>query len=307
MLSEQQNMLTDQQTRLTQQESELELRDAALISSQEKLDEQTQLMNEQQRKIDQIIGVKADLIEALNQEFSENQINVNIDEQTGAIVLDSNVLFALREWELTEEGEEVLYQILPVYCQVLLSDEYKDYVAEIIIDGYTDSQGDYLSNLTLSQNRAFAVASYLLMISESLMSEDSQQALQEKLTANGRSESNLIYDENGYENSDASRRVEVKFRLKDDEMIQELSDILAATAQGESVQAETVQVETAAAENVPAVEAAPEEAASVEVAQEETAPAEAAQEEAAPAETAPIEIIPAEGATVETVPLETAQ
>ena len=307
LLSEQQNMLTDQQTRLTQQESELELRDAALISSQEKLDEQTQLMNEQQRKIDQIIGVKADLIEALNQEFSENQINVNIDEQTGAIVLDSNVLFALREWELTEEGEEVLYQILPVYCQVLLSDEYKDYVAEIIIDGYTDSQGDYLSNLTLSQNRAFAVASYLLMISESLMSEDSQQALQEKLTANGRSESNLIYDENGYENSDASRRVEVKFRLKDDEMIQELSDILAATAQGESVQAETVQVETAAAENVPAVEAAPEEAASVEVAQEETAPAEAAQEEAAPAETAPIEIIPAEGATVETVPLETAQ
>ena len=307
LLSEQQNMLTDQQTRLTQQESELELRDAALISSQEKLDEQTQLMNEQQQKIDQIIGVKADLIEALNQEFSENQINVNIDEQTGAIVLDSNVLFALREWELTEEGEEVLYQILPVYCQVLLSDEYKDYVAEIIIDGYTDSQGDYLSNLTLSQNRAFAVASYLLMISESLMSEDSQQALQEKLTANGRSESNLIYDENGYENSDASRRVEVKFRLKDDEMIQELSDILAATAQGESVQAETVQVETAAAENVPAVEAAPEEAASVEVAQEETAPAEAAQEEAAPAETAPIEIIPAEGATVETVPLETAQ
>ena len=296
LLSEQQNMLTDQQTRLTQQESELELRDAALISSQEKLDEQTQLMNEQQKKIDQIIGVKADLIEALNQEFSENQINVNIDEQTGAIVLDSNVLFALREWELTEEGEEVLYQILPVYCQVLLSDEYKDYVAEIIIDGYTDSQGDYLSNLTLSQNRAFAVASYLLMISESLMSEDSQQALQEKLTANGRSESNLIYDENGYENSDASRRVEVKFRLKDDEMIQELSDILAATAQGESVQAETVQVETA-----------PEEAASVEVAQEETAPAEAAQEEAAPAETAPIEIIPAEGATVETVPLETAQ
>ena len=146
LLSEQQNMLTDQQTRLTHQESELELRDAALISSQEKLDEQTQLMNEQQKKIDQIIGVKADLIEALNQEFSENQINVNIDEQTGAIVLDSNVLFALREWELTEEGEEVLYQILPVYCQVLLSDEYKDYVAEIIIDGYTDSQGDYLSN-----------------------------------------------------------------------------------------------------------------------------------------------------------------
>lgn len=228
-LAEQQALVADQQSLLAQQESELALRDAALVTSQQKLDEQTQLMSEQQQKIDQIIGVKAALIESLNQEFAANQINVNIDSQTGAIVLDSNVLFALREWELTEEGEHILYQVLPVYCQVLLSEQYADYVAEIIIDGYTDSQGDYLSNLQLSQNRALAVAAYLLMISDSFMDESSQQALQEKLTANGRSESNLVLDENGNENRDASRRVEVKFRLKDDEMIQELSEILADT------------------------------------------------------------------------------
>ena len=64
-------------------------------------------------------------------------------------------------------------------------------------------------------------------ISGSFLDETTQTSLQEKLTANGRSESNLILDENGNENSDASRRVEVKFRLKDDEMIQELSQILA--------------------------------------------------------------------------------
>ena len=226
-LEEQQAVVEEQQTLLAQQESELEARDAAIVSSQQKLDEQTQLMNEQQKKIDQIIGVKAQLIESLNQEFAKNQINVNIDEQTGAIVLDSSVLFALRESELTEEGQHILYEILPVYCEVLLSEQYADYVAEIIIDGYTDSVGDYLSNLQLSQNRALAVASYLLMISDSFVDGTTQQALQEKLTANGRSESNLILDEYGNENSDASRRVEVKFRLKDDEMIQELSDILA--------------------------------------------------------------------------------
>ena len=152
---------------------------------------------------------------------------MNIDAQTGAIVLDSNVLFALRESELTEEGQRILYQVLPVYCEVLLSDEYADYVAEVIIDGYTDSTGDYFSNLQLSQNRALAVAAYLLTISGSFLDETTQTSLQEKLTANGRSESNLILDENGNENSDASRRVEVKFRLKDDEMIQELSQILA--------------------------------------------------------------------------------
>ena len=226
-LTDQQTQLADQQNLLSQQESELEARDAALLSNQEKLDKQTKLMDEQQKKIDQIIGVKAELIEDLNQEFAENQINVNIDPQTGAIVLDSSVLFAFRESELTPEGEQILYEILPVYCEVLLSEQYADYVAEIIIDGYTDSQGDYLSNLELSQNRAFAVASYLHMISGAFLDPNSQKVLQEKLTANGRSESNLILDENGQEDRDASRRVEVKFRLKDDEMIQELSDVLA--------------------------------------------------------------------------------
>ena len=226
-LTDQQTQLADQQNLLSQQESELEARDAALLSNQEKLDKQTKLMDEQQKKIDQIIGVKAELIEDLNQEFAENQINVNIDPQTGAIVLDSSVLFAFRESELTPEGEQILYEILPVYCEVLLSEQYADYVAEIIIDGYTDSQGDYLSNLELSQNRAFAVASYLHMISGAFLDPNSQKVLQEKLTANGRSESNLILDENGQEDRAASRRVEVKFRLKDDEMIQELSDVLA--------------------------------------------------------------------------------
>lgn len=265
-VEEQQALLADQQSLLAQQESELEVRDAALVANQQKLDEQTQLMSEQQMKIDQIIGVKADLIESLNKEFSDNQINVNIDSQTGAIVLDSSVLFALRESELTEEGAQILYQILPVYCEVLLSDQYRDYVAEIIIDGYTDSQGDYLSNLELSQNRAFAVASYLLSISGSFMDPDSEKALQEKLTANGRSESNLILDENGNEDRDASRRVEVKFRLKDDEMIQELSEILAGaeSAAGERAAAQTAETtapETTAPETAAAETAAPETAA----------------------------------------------
>ncbi len=262
-LEEQQAMLTDQQNLLTQQESELAQRDAALAASQQKLDEQTQLMSEQQMKIDQIIGVKADLIEALNQEFAENQINVNIDPQTGAIVLDSSVLFALRESELTEEGAQILYQILPVYCEVLMSEKYRDYVAEIIIDGYTDSQGDYLSNLELSQNRAFAVAAYLLSISGSFMDADSEKALQEKLTANGRSESNLVMDENGNEDRDASRRVEVKFRLKDDEMIQELSDILADAGAAASGTADAAQTAAPAGTADTAQTAAPAETAPV--------------------------------------------
>ena len=228
-LEEQEATLAAQQATLTTQESELAVRDTALAASQAKLDEQNQLMSEQQQRIDQIIGVKADLIDSLNQEFKQNQISVQIDNQTGAIVLDSNVLFALNESVLTDEGTNILSQVLPVYCKVLLSEDYVDYVAEVIIDGYTDSLGDYLSNLSLSQNRAYAVAEYLTSIAPGFLDGEQDETLSQKLTANGRSESNLILDENGNEDADASRRVEIKFRLKDEEMIDELSQIISET------------------------------------------------------------------------------
>ena len=150
-LAASQTQLDEQNALLASQEEELEARDQALAASQAKLDEQNALMTQQQARIDQIIGVKADLIASLNEEFKTNQINVDIDYQTGAIVLDSSVLFELNESELTQEGQAILAQILPVYCKVLLSEEYEPYLAEVIIDGYTDTQGDYITNLSLSQ------------------------------------------------------------------------------------------------------------------------------------------------------------
>lgn len=222
------DLLTSQQ-KLDEHNSLLLQQEAALTASQQKLDEQTTLMTQQQEKIDQIIGVKADLIASLNDEFKANQINVEIDYQTGAIVLDSSVLFDYNESVLTEAGASILAQILPVYCKVLLSQEYEPYLAEVIIDGYTDTTGNYITNLDLSQRRAFAVAEYLINMKDSFLSGAESEILTEKLTANGRSMSNPILDENGNVDMDASRRVEVKFRLKDEEMMAELQNIIEET------------------------------------------------------------------------------
>ena len=164
-LQELQDALENQRLVLVEKESELDKQNALLKTKEDELeasqialDEANDLMHEQQVKIDQIIGVKAELIEALDQEFRSNQINVQIDTQTGAILLDSSVLFEFNESELTEIGSQILDTVLPVYCKVLLDSEYADYVAEIIIDGYTDTTGDYVTNLSLSQQRAYAVA-----------------------------------------------------------------------------------------------------------------------------------------------------
>lgn len=230
-LKDQNQQLKTQDEKLKDQEELLAQLAAKLKDQEATLNEKTALLKDQQAQIDQIIGVKADVIEALKKEFAKNNINVDIDTQTGAMTLESSVLFAYDEAELTEEGKQALEQVLPIYCKVLLQKDYMKYLAEIIIDGYTDTDGDYSYNLQLSQQRSLAVAQYLLDIQGNFLNSDQSQNLQEYLTVNGHSMANPVLDDNGNVDKDASRRVEVKFRLKDEEMISELNKIMSA--QGE--------------------------------------------------------------------------
>lgn len=226
LLAAQKKQLDELAAQLEEKQSQLDAQSVTLSQQQSDLDEKTTQLATQQQRIDNIIGVKADVIEALKQEFASNDISVQIDETSGAMVMDASVLFDYDETELTEEGQNVLSSVLPIYCNVLMQEEYFPYLAEIIIDGYTDSTGGYEYNLELSQRRSLAVADYLLNLSANFLSEEEQESLREHLTVNGHSSSNLILDADGNEDADASRRVEVKFRLKDEEMIEELRAIL---------------------------------------------------------------------------------
>ncbi len=219
LVASQQASLDSQSALLAQQESELAEQSALVASQQASLEEQ-------QVRIEQIVGVRADLIAALKEEFDALDLGVAIDETDGSIILDSSVLFGYNENELTEEGNAILSEVLPVYCGVLTSDEYIDYLAEIRIDGYTDPSGTYEYNLNLSQERAQAVAEYLFLMEGDSISESEMTEIRGLLSVNGHSYSNPVYNDDGEIDEEASRRVEVKFRLKDEEMINELRDIL---------------------------------------------------------------------------------
>lgn len=228
-LKSQDQLLADQKALLAQLAAQLADQEKTLNSQQTALDEKTALLADQQAKIDNIIGVKAEVVESLRQEFAKNNVNVDIDAQTGALTLDANVMFAYDEAELTEEGKAALRSVLPIYCKVLLEESHKPYLAEIIIDGYTDTDGDYSYNLELSQRRSLAVAQYLLEIQQEFLSEGEIASLQDYLTVNGHSMANPVLDAQGNVDKDASRRVEVKFRLKDEEMINELNKIMSGS------------------------------------------------------------------------------
>ena len=227
-LKTQDEKLAEQEQQLAALAAKLKEQESTLNAQQSAFDEKTAQLKDQQAQIDQIIGVKADVIEALKNEFSKNNINVDIDAQTGALTLEASVMFDYDQAELTDAGKQALEQILPIYCKVLLQDDYMKYLAEIIIDGYTDTDGDYSYNLQLSQQRSLAVAQYLLDIQGNFLDATQSQNLEKYLTVNGHSMANPVLDANGNVDKDASRRVEVKFRLKDEEMIDELNQLLSS-------------------------------------------------------------------------------
>jgi len=192
------------------------------------LEEETNLLLVQ---IGEIISVKTTLLEELQTEFSAHQLDAVIDTETGVITFDSNVLFDYNESTLTEDGEALLEVALSVYLPILLKEEYRDYLSEIIIAGYTDAKGSYEYNLPLSWERAYAVASYLLTVMDEFLSESEMQLLEDLLTVSGRSKSDPVLDENNEVDSEASRRVEIKFRLKDEELLTQIQGILEGTAE----------------------------------------------------------------------------
>lgn len=242
-LRDQDSMLSDLQTKLDDQNLTIDELKAALNEQALLLDQKTIALSDKENElnsktlelkgskdqIDKIIGVKAEVIEALKQEFESSGTSVDIDTETGALILNSNIMFGFNEDVLTDDGKAVLDSVLPTYCGVLLNEKYLPYVAEILIDGYTDNKGTYEYNLSLSQKRSLAVANRLLEIASGFLDENGVATLQSKLTVNGHSMNNLIYDENGEVDAEKSRRVEIKFRLKDEEMLSSLSEILEDT------------------------------------------------------------------------------
>ena len=196
----------------------------ALAAMQSVLEAQRAEMLTYQRRIDDMIGVRSQIIQALSRALTAANLGASVDSATGDIVLESTVFFDSNSSTIKEEGRELLSRFLPVYLGVLMQPEYVDFVGEIIIEGHTDTAGSYLTNLRLSQNRALSVAEFCLQL-PSLSTRQVAQ-LQTLLTAKGRSYSDPVYKADGTVDMDASRRVEFKFRLKDAEMIEEMNQIL---------------------------------------------------------------------------------
>lgn len=226
LLESQQAALDSAQAQLAQQQSLLDQQQLDMNAARALLSQQQEQMAQQQERLDALVGVRARIIASLGEAMQSAGIRATVDQQTGSITLDASVLFDVAQSELKDSGKQVLDQFLPVYLSVLMDPQNSSNIAEIIIEGHTDTDGTYMNNLKLSQERALSVMEYILSDDYTMITGAMKFKLREIATANGRSYSQPVYYEDGTVNKDASRRVEFKFRLQDEQMIEDMRALL---------------------------------------------------------------------------------
>ena len=212
-------------SKVKNQENMISLKDEELLMLENKLLIQSKIHQKlveefdiTKVKIKHLTGIKINVISKLKNKLGKS---INIDNKSGAITFSSNILFDQGKYTLKEESKKELSIILKKYLQALLDDEsIRKYIHSITIEGHTNSDGTYLDNLALSQQRALEVMQFLYS------SQIADKNLLEKyVNASGRSFSDIMF-KNGMEDKDNSRRIEIKFRIKNEAAIKELQNFL---------------------------------------------------------------------------------
>lgn len=173
-------------------------------------------LNYTKNKIKNLAGVKIKVIADLKEAFGKN---VKINPKSGSLSLSSAILFDKGSSVIKKAAKPALEKLLKKYFDVLLNNpEIRSNLSQIIIEGHTDSDGSYIYNLELSQQRAYAVMKFI-------NSWNKDPRLNKYLIASGKSYMSPII-KNGKEDKQASRRIEIKFTLSNKEAIEQIQKFL---------------------------------------------------------------------------------
>ncbi|MGL5013210.1 MAG: OmpA family protein [Bacteroidales bacterium] len=137
---------------------------------------------------------------------------------------EPNMLFDHNQSILKEQFKNILSDFFPRYIEVLTKNKFKDNIEEVRIEGHTDSSGDYYYNMKLSQDRTRSVLEYSM---KSLPENKDINWALSHITANGLSSSKLIYNSDGVENQEASRRVEFRVKTNAEQKIEQIMESIA--------------------------------------------------------------------------------
>ncbi|MDX1490339.1 MAG: OmpA family protein [Pseudohongiellaceae bacterium] len=174
-----------------------------------------------------------DLYKSLYEEFEDD-----LQKWGAELLLDNTIrfnepeiLFARSSSEINENFALILSDFYPRYIRILYSDQYRENIDEIRIEGHTSSDwigggtmaDSYLGNAALSQARSLSVLNYVFQL-------DSVSSYRDWMTtyirANGLSFAKRILLPDGSEDLVRSRRVEFRVETKAEERIYKILETL---------------------------------------------------------------------------------
>ena len=175
-------------------------------------------LNITKSKIKNLTGIRIKVIKELKNSMGKM---IKIDPKSGAIRFSAKILFDQGKYELKKESKQKLKRVLSKYIKTIFkNNDIKQHIDQIIIEGHTNSDGGYFANLSLSQKRAAEVMKFLFTLRVT-----NDKELKKYFVASGRSDTDLIYKK-GKEDKSASRRIEIKFRIKNEDAIKEIEKFL---------------------------------------------------------------------------------
>lgn len=193
----------------------------------------------------EILAVRQDVVETLRQEFQEGETRLVEVQDDGTIRFAEDVLFGFDAATLAPANEEIVRTFARQYLGVLFENPrfnaFRDEISSIVVEGHTDDSGPYVYNLDLSQRRASSVMTVLL----GEVDPRHEFRLQRLITASGRSYAEPICLDGAVDQSspadvgasdrcaaqggidrNKSRRIEIRFELKDRALLERLLDLL---------------------------------------------------------------------------------
>jgi len=199
------------------------------------------LMEKRQKEQNQIFKdyqeSKLTLYNELNKAFKDDfeKWDLKLDNDLSIKFTNPQVLFGLGSTDITPYFQSILTDFLPKYLLVVLQEKYIDKIAEIRIEGHTDTKpigktnDPYIDNMKLSQDRARNVLAFL-RTQKCLkdLNPKEKQRLQYWLTANGLSYGRTVdkdykisFESKKLIDDDKSRRVEFRIVTTSEAIINE--------------------------------------------------------------------------------------
>ena len=196
--------------------------------------DQSEQLSRQNEQISEIITEWEDyrslIYSELVKEFGSSLVDweAEIDEETLSVRFNNpTLLFAAGRADISAEFDLILKDFWPRYISVMT--QYQQVIREVRIEGHTSSEWgsasldeSYFRNMALSQSRTRSALQKCYFYTPT----NNLDWVRENVTANGMSFSKPIFNSNGTENPQLSRRVEFTVVIDSYKKLKEISEEL---------------------------------------------------------------------------------